>query len=164
MQCEICGKDASRLAVIELEGSRLLACSDCSPSGKMIEEDILEVKEKKAERMHFVARKNETIFTPKPRFDLGLNIVDNYGERVRKARESKNLTREELALKLYEKASIIEKIERNSFKPSDALLEKLENFLGISLREEISENDSNDFSGDASDEKMTLAYFIKKEK
>lgn len=165
MQCEICGSDSPKLRLIEIEGSQLLACFSCASSGKIIEEDISRSKEKKLSRMDAVVRKKEQRPFSAKKLDLGLDIVDDYGSRVRKARNSKGLTRKELAKKLFEKESIIEKIEKGSFKPSDKLIEKIEKFLKISLRGEFSEEETNtDFSETASDERLTLEHFIKKKK
>lgn len=166
MQCEICGSETGKLTLIELEGSRLLVCPSCSSSGKIIEDDFFKEEEKKQVKARVIMqRKEQKPFSAK-KFDLGLDLVDDYGLRVRKARNAKKLTREELAKKLFEKASIIEKIEKHSMKPSDKLIEKFEKFFDISLKEESAEAENpEDFSSNASDnEKLTLEHFIKKKK
>ena len=67
-------------------------------------------------------------------FDLGLEIVPDFGKRIRKAREAKGLTAKELAMKIFEKESLLHRIENQAIKPSDLMIEKLEKQLGIQLK------------------------------
>ncbi|MCD6592139.1 MAG: TIGR00270 family protein [Thaumarchaeota archaeon] len=62
-----------------------------------------------------------------------LELVEDFGEIVRKARMSLGLTQEELAKQIGEKSTVIKKIEANELKPSIALAKKLEKFLKITL-------------------------------
>jgi putative transcription factor len=48
-------------------------------------------------------------------------------------------TREELARRVFEKESVIQRIESNSLTPSDELIEKLERVLSIKLRTDKAE-------------------------
>jgi putative transcription factor len=62
-------------------------------------------------------------------------IAADYDDRIRQARESRNLSQEDLADSLNEKASLIRKLERSDILPSDDVREKLERRLDISLVE-----------------------------
>jgi len=62
-----------------------------------------------------------------------LELVDDFGEVVRKARMSLGLTQEELAKQIGEKLTVIKKIEAGEFKPSISLAKKLEKILKIRL-------------------------------
>jgi putative transcription factor len=60
-------------------------------------------------------------------------FVDDLGNVVRKAREARFLTREQLAEMVGEKVSTIRRIENNELKPSFELARKLEKVLKVKL-------------------------------
>jgi len=60
-------------------------------------------------------------------------FVEDLGNVVRKAREAKFLTREQLAEMVGEKVSTIRRIENNELKPSFELARKLEKVLKVKL-------------------------------
>ena len=87
-------------------------------------------------------------------------VVSNYGSLIKNAREKMGLKQEELAKKLNEKESIIQKIETANFKPGMKLAKKLERFFGIKLIEEV-EVEKVKIKKESS-ESFTLGHFIKK--
>ena len=60
-------------------------------------------------------------------------FVEDLGNVVRKAREARFLTREQLAEMVGEKVSTIRRIENNELKPSFELARKLERVLKVKL-------------------------------
>jgi putative transcription factor len=60
-------------------------------------------------------------------------FVEDLGSVVRKAREARFLTREQLAEMVGEKVSTIRRIENNELKPSFELARKLEKVLKVKL-------------------------------
>ncbi len=72
---------------------------------------------------------------PAEEYDLATDLH----ARIRKAREAKGWKREELARKINEKLSIIEKLEKGNLRPDDRLVSKLEKALGIRLKERVEE-------------------------
>ncbi|MEN3048474.1 MAG: helix-turn-helix domain-containing protein [Candidatus Caldarchaeales archaeon] len=60
-------------------------------------------------------------------------LVEDYGEVVRRAREAKFLTREQLAELVGEKASTIRRIENGELRPSMEMARKLEKVLKVKL-------------------------------
>ena len=60
-------------------------------------------------------------------------FVDDLGNVVRRAREARFLTREQLAEMVGEKVSTIRRIENNELKPSFELARKLEKVLKVKL-------------------------------
>ncbi|MDW8043784.1 MAG: helix-turn-helix domain-containing protein [Nitrososphaerota archaeon] len=60
-------------------------------------------------------------------------LVEGYGEVVRRAREARFLTREQLAELVGEKASTIRRIENGELRPSIELARKLEKALKVKL-------------------------------
>lgn len=65
-------------------------------------------------------------------------LVEDFGERVRKAREAKRVTLDDLARAVNEKKSLLAKVEAGSFFPDPTVTAKLEAALGIKLREKVS--------------------------
>jgi putative transcription factor len=60
-------------------------------------------------------------------------IVDDYGERIRKARMERGLSQKDLAMELKEKELLIKKIEKGDLIPEDDVRIKLERALSIRL-------------------------------
>jgi len=131
MECEICGKQTGEVKQIDLDGSTLIVCVECASYGKEVES---------GSSMRETARPIVPVRPIRPsrfneeKLDLGLEIVPDFGKRIRKAREAKELTTKQLAMKIFEKESLLNRIENQSIKPSDALIEKLQKELGIELK------------------------------
>ncbi len=143
--CEICGKRFDNLEKAIVEGVLINVCHDCSKFGKVItiKKPLIE-----PERIISVQRKEETE-----------DIVDNYAELIKQAREKKGLKQEELAMNIAEKESIIHKIETGSLKPSFKLARKLEQFLGIKLIE--LQEEKKDLSLNLKDNGLTIGDLLR---
>ncbi len=140
MECEICGKETSELKRVELEGTTLIVCPECASYGKEIEEE-----EDMPVRVKTASRKARPIGLPRyeeDNLDLGLEIVPDYGRRIKQARERRGLMVKELAMKIFEKESLVHRIENQSILPSDDMVEKLEKTLGIMLRKKAEKQGS----------------------
>ena len=92
----------------------------------------------------------------------GVELIDNYGAVVRKARLKTGMTEEQFAKSINEKKGTILKIEAQSLIPDDKLISKLEKALGIKLKEAVQEGGA--VSGSQKSQGMTLGNFIKTEK
>jgi putative transcription factor len=75
-------------------------------------------------------------------FDDMEELATDYDDRIRRARESRSLSQQELADTLNEKTSLIRKLERGDVLPSDQVQRKLERELDISLAEGASDDDA----------------------
>jgi putative transcription factor len=64
-----------------------------------------------------------------------MELVDDYGELIRKTRQKKGLTIEDFAKKLTEKDSVLKKLEKDAFNPPMNLIEKVSRELNIKLLE-----------------------------
>jgi putative transcription factor len=82
-------------------------------------------------------------------FDDMEELASDYDERIRRARENRGLSQEELANELNEKTSLIRKLERGDILPSDGVQQKLERELDIALSEG-GDVDDTDWSGGSS--------------
>ena len=111
MECELCGRNAVRKAIVE--ETLLNVCSDCVRYGTEVKEVEKPVKEK-----------------PISLEDVSLD--PSFATIVRAKREALNLGRDQLAEKIGEKASVISRVERGMH-PTVHLTKKLEKALKIKL-------------------------------
>jgi putative transcription factor len=81
----------------------------------------------------FLKRKQRSLVTE------NLELVGDFSQRVRQAREAMELGQEDLGRKIKEKVSVIRKIETGKMVPDLVLAEKLEHALKITLRIPASE-------------------------
>lgn len=171
MICEMCGKDVPATRPMMVEGTRLNLCGGCAKFGDSDRRNaapgsgsgssysgsnsaiIRERLEKRERRMQ-----TRDIYSA----NGGVELIGNYGEIVRKAREKKNLTAEKFAESVNERKGTIDRIESQSLVPDDKLIAKLEKALGIKLKEAV--QDGGVVSGGQKSQGMTLGNFIKTEK
>ncbi|OUJ18918.1 Ribosome-binding protein aMBF1 translation factor containing Zn-ribbon and HTH domain [Methanonatronarchaeum thermophilum] len=129
MQCEICGKDAETTVKVRVEGSEMQVCLNCKSLGQEIQ------KKPSKEKTQKITVKKKTSQKRKSVYDEMDQIIPDYGEAIKNARENKGLTQDELADKINEKSSVISKLENEKKLPEEKVIKKLESFLEIKLRE-----------------------------
>ncbi|MDD1722740.1 MAG: multiprotein bridging factor aMBF1 [Methanothrix sp.] len=135
-QCEICGAEISGAPQrIVIDGSALEVCKGCARFGKP------EDKWSPVPRKMVPAERAFTVTRPKPRdhFKDLVEIVPDFGRKIRESREGVGLSLEELAVRIKEKATLLRKIEREEISPEDEIRKKLERELKISLTDQASE-------------------------
>jgi putative transcription factor len=88
-------------------------------------------------------------------------IISNWGEVIKDARNKKGITREKLGFNIGERTVTISKIENGELRPSDDVAKKLEKELSITLFEEVKEVHTP--VSKTSNQGLTLGDFIKKE-
>jgi len=169
----MCGQDAP-LKKAEIEGTKMRVCPDCREYGQEVDEP---------------ASQSSSTPTPQPGSNSlssgvssGSNssgrsgghdpyestekvLAEDYGTRVQKARQKKDLTAEELSNEINEKRSVIAKTETQDHHPSDKLVQKLERFLDIDLmvEHEPTQRVSSSKSSSSGSGNMTLGDLIKDE-
>ena len=137
MICELCGKDVPRLHRVVIEGVIMNVCNECAKFGKEISSKEIpkDVKYIPPE----VVR--ERIERKKRKYSKDIEesevLVEDYSERIRRARERLGWSQIELAKKILEKKTIISKLERGEMHPDNKLIKKLEKTLGITLKEKV---------------------------
>jgi len=144
MQCEICGAEISGSPCrIVIDSSSLDVCKSCARFGKP------EDKWSPVTRKIVPVERAFTVRKPKPRdhFKDLVEIVPDYGQKIREAREGQNLTPEQLGVRIKEKATLIKKIEREEIVPEDDIRKKLEKELKIKLTEEAGEGKGKSSGG-----------------
>ena len=68
-----------------------------------------------------------------------VELADDYGARIRQAREKLGMDHEDLGKKISEKVSLLRKIESGKMTPDHLLTEKLQHALKIKLLVPVSE-------------------------
>jgi putative transcription factor len=142
MLCEMCGKDVPQTSRAKIEGTVLNVGPECAKFGQLLDpppapptdhpDESSRPGFARATHAGGTGRRLEErdLYT-----DIGeMELAPDWFKRIRKAREAKPWTPEELAKKLNEKKSVVLKIESGSFRPPDALVRKIEQLLKIRLR------------------------------
>jgi putative transcription factor len=137
MRCEICGKKLVEEPLkTKVDGSIMLTCKECSKFGK-VQREPPKPKRPGAPRGGKVTKRIQRPIEPVE------EVVENYNEIVRQAREKKGWSREELGEKIYEKASVVNRIESGKMVPDLKLARKIEKIMHVALIEK-----SDDISAD----------------
>jgi len=142
--CEMCGsKIAGRPYRALVDGVEMVLCVSCylklTKSGRA--KPLPARAEKKRE-----APKRRKPATRKISLEL-YDIVEDYDERIRRAREAKGWTTAVLAQKLRISESMLKKIESGKMKPSIDLARKMEKLLRIQLLEPVEIEEEVDYTG-----------------
>jgi putative transcription factor len=134
MRCEICGKKViGRPVRVKIDGSVMQTCNECSKFGKIQKEPQKVFKPRAAPRR------------PRAR-EPSYEVSEDYNTVIRMAREKKGWSREELAKNLYEKASVISRIESGKMIPDIKLARKIEKILNIKILDKIEDEQPEDLT------------------
>lgn len=173
-QCELCGEDVPSLVTARVEGAELQVCESCANLGTEVKQEPSTTSTKystsdsgstsSAGSSTSTSGSSTSGGSSRRRdiFDEMEELAPDYGDRIRAARESRDLSQADLAKQLSEKASLIRKLERGDILPSDQVQRKLERHLEISLTEEASADES-EWSSDAAGQGLTLGDMVKRE-
>jgi putative transcription factor len=157
MECEVCGSDNPDLRKTDFGGANLMACPNCreKETEKPLEQE---------ERKPFI--KGKKLSNGLDRKELTrIDLIQGWGQKIRKAREQKGLTLKELGEKIFEKESIMQKFESQKLKPSKKVIEKLESFLEIQLIEDLEDNPLiEERKTEEETGSFTLGDFVKRKK
>jgi putative transcription factor len=161
----MCGSEQPSLTTVKVEGAELQLCDDCKEFGTEVRtESSSSTSTKYSTSSSGGTGSGSGSGTSgsgsggsgggssrrrRDMFDDMDEIVADYDQRIREARESRGLSQEDLAKSLNEKASLIRKLERGDMLPSDDVRAKLERGLEISLVEG-QDADDTEWSGDSS--------------
>ena len=135
MQCEVCGRQISGKPFKSIiEGARLVVCSDCAALGSI----SWELKTPKA-ATHTVRvakplrHRAKALTKPPSPLEPSLELVEDFGNRIRQAREAHGFSHEDLGRRISERVSLLKKLEGQKMKPDNKLAEKLQYALKIKL-------------------------------
>jgi putative transcription factor len=119
MRCELCGKETELFTAV-VEGAQMQVCAACGSFGKVL-------RRAAPPRTAPVKQKAEPVQVER--------LVEDYGQRIRVAREKRNLTQADFAKLIQLKESLVHKLETGHFEPTIEQARKLEHALGIALVE-----------------------------
>jgi|SRR3990167_5802420 len=143
--CSICGSSKERLVNSAIEGALVSVCDECAKFGNVVGP----ATENRKNIAHYIAIE-EIEF-----------IEDGFHNKVRKGRERKKLTQDELAKNLAEKVSTIHGIESGKLKPTIKLARKLEIFLGIDIISKEAVNLGENKKIDFKDKDVTIGDLLR---
>ncbi len=164
MLCEMCGKNVPQTREVMVGRARLSVCANCAKFGEStgtsstsrpgapVTQSVIDQRLEKRERR----MQSKDIYAG----STTIEIVDDYGGVIRRARESKGMDQKEFANLIQEKQGTLAKIEANNLVPDDKIVKKIEKALDIKLTEAVSSGGS---MGGAHSNTMTLGNFIRKE-
>lgn len=175
VQCEMCGAETTSPKTAKIEGAELQVCADCVEFGTEVQqgENTSNTKYSTSDdssstqstQRPTTGKQTQSTRSKSRRdlFDEMEEIVEDYNDRIRAARESQGLTQAELADQLNEKTSLIQKLERGDHLPSDTVRRKLERALDIELIEGGSgDEDVNSWSSSGEQGGVTLGDIVKR--
>lgn len=171
VQCEMCGTEVPDPKTVKVEGAELDVCDECADFGTEVKQDSSSTTSTKYSTSSSGSSGSSSGSSSssessggrrrRDMFDEMEELVSDYDERIRDAREGAELSQEELANELKEKASVIRKVERGDSLPSDDVREKLERELGITLTESGDSGDE-EWSGSSDSAGLTLGDKVKR--
>lgn len=139
--CEICGAEIEGKAqYISVGGSKLQVCKACARYGTAVAEDTQGQGQAKTILSGFggeqaqAARAKQRLYEQMDHeIEVGLEIAEDYGRKIKEAREKAGLKQAELAQKINEKQSLLRKIEHEEIQPTDEVRTKIGRVLKITL-------------------------------
>ncbi|MCE4600057.1 MAG: multiprotein bridging factor aMBF1 [Desulfurococcales archaeon] len=144
LYCEMCGsRIAGRPYRAVVDGVEMVLCASCymklAKSGRavLLREPSKNPTRKRPAPVKRVSSKR----VPLDQFD----IVEDYYDRIRRAREAKGWTMAVLAQKLRISEAMLRKIESGKMKPSINLARKIENLLKIKILEPTEVSEEEDY-------------------
>ena len=180
VQCEMCGAETSTPKTAKIEGAELQVCDDCADFGTEIDQggdsgtttkystgDSGSTSDTASESASQAGGSTgggsgSGSRSRRDMFDDMDEVVTDYDERIREAREAAGLSQAELGDQLNEKASFIRKLERGESLPSDDLRTKLERELDIELLEGGGSEEDAEWSGGDAQSGMTLGDVVRR--
>ncbi|WP_247728595.1 multiprotein bridging factor aMBF1 [Halovivax limisalsi] len=177
VQCEMCGAETTAPKKIKVEGAKLDVCADCTDFGTEVQtaSSTSSTSTKystgssdsgggdgSASTASSAGGRSGGGSSRSDMFDEMDELVSDYDDRIRRAREDAELSQSDLANELNEKASLIRKLERGETLPSDSVQSKLERFLDISLTGGAGADAEADWEGGSSTGSYTLGDVVKR--
>ncbi|ADY01123.1 XRE family transcriptional regulator [Vulcanisaeta moutnovskia 768-28] len=145
LTCDVCGAPIEgEPVIVEIDGAVLTLCQRCARKyvgvkGVKVIKGLsqVQVTQQPMTIVRHESRRGVTYRINKPRINADkYEVIDNYAELIREARESLGMSRDVLAKVIGVKESILKRIEDGQLIPDIELARKLEKVLGISLLKE----------------------------
>jgi putative transcription factor len=135
MECEVCGKEIYGKAYrAVIDGAKLFVCPACAQfattvwKGSPKESAVIKKIQRSPVSRASPFKRNTTSRLPE-----GLDLVEDFGQRIRVGRVKLKLGHEDLSRKIGAKVSVLQKLETGKMVPDIALAKRLERFLRIKI-------------------------------
>jgi putative transcription factor len=144
-ECEVCGTEiVGKAQYVQIGSSKLRVCKTCARYGSAVVEDARAPAQAHAHAQarttpgighaQLAAQARRKLYEQMDReIEEGLEIDEDYGRKIREARERAGLKQAELAQKINEKQSLLRKIEHEEILPTDEVRVKIARVLNITL-------------------------------
>lgn len=142
-ECELCGRQTDERYIANIENVELRVCTRCA-KGRHVSPEV--------------TQQRKSFSSSSAKAEASDEIVEDYGNRIRAAREQMKIPVKVLAEMISEKEGVISRVEQQKMVPPDTLRKKLEHALKIKLTEAAPESSSYHGSGRA--EEATLGEFV----
>lgn len=141
MRCEVCGREIlgpPQRRVIE--GAKLTVCGKCAQFGSS-EWGTSRPAPIKAAPSGWVQTSPQPAPRKRVRNDVetveSLELIEDYGKEIRKARQKLGLSEKDLAKKMQEKESVVKNLEKQELTPDNRLISKIKKYLSLDIVERI---------------------------
>ncbi len=131
--CELCGVPIDYGYSVCLEGATIIVCSKCYERLTRGKGSPIAIKPRASTTTP--TRSKPRNRKPSTRDLLEYDVVEDYAERIRRAREKLGWSQATLAQKVRESENVIKRIEAGRLVPTLDLARRLEKVLGIKLLE-----------------------------
>ena len=176
VQCEMCGAETSAPNTVKVEGAELQVCDDCAEFGTEVRtQEQSSTSTKYSTDSSGSSGSSSSGSTSsggaggssgggsrRDMFDEMDELVSDFDQRIRSAREAADMSQEDLADQLNEKASLIRKLEHGDHLPSDDVQQKLERALDIELTESGGADEDADWEGGSAVGEYTLGDVVER--
>lgn len=176
VQCEMCGAETNAPNTVKVEGAELQVCDECAEFGTEVrtpEQSSTSTKystdsggssgsSSSGSSSSGGAGGSSGGGSRRDMFDEMDELVPDFDQRIRSAREAADMSQEDLADQLNEKASLIRKLEHGDHLPSDDVQTKLERALEIELTESGGADEDADWEGGSAVGEYTLGDVVER--
>ncbi len=147
MNCEICGSEIKGQPYkTKIDNSVMVTCKECSRYGKVQNEPQQTKKptNKRNNNNNNNYRSNQNRAYTRKTKEEEYELIEDYAKVIRQKRESRGLTQKQLGEKIYERESVLHKIENGKMVPDLKIARKLEKALNLHLIEKL-ESDEKEY-------------------
>ncbi|ACV10547.1 transcriptional regulator, XRE family [Halorhabdus utahensis DSM 12940] len=177
VQCEMCGAETAAPNTVKVEGAELDVCDECADFGTEVRTQESSSASTKYSTDSSGSSSSSSSGSAsggggsggssgggsrRDMFDEMDELVQDFDQRIRSAREAADMSQEELADQLNEKASLIRKLEHGDHLPSDDVQQKLERALDIELTESGGTDDDADWDSGSAVGEYTLGDVVER--
>jgi putative transcription factor len=140
MQCEICGAEIKGGGqYIRIGDSEMLVCKACVRYGEIVSkkapyDTAIKGDTHDNDRRRSAMQKKVYLQMDHEIAEIETEREENYGKRIKEARERRGMSQHDLAKRINEKQSLLRKIERGEVVPSEEIRGKIERTLGLNLK------------------------------